>query len=188
LKTCVIIAGGPSLVREDVSLAERSTWMIMGVNNAFKICEKLDYWYACDAAFWKRNKGGLGVQVKKYSLEQTPYTDVFCLTNSGVTGVSIDWPCLKTGGNSGYQAINLAVLLGFRKIVLLGYDMQRTYGKAHWHEDHKGNNPTDNSLKRWVDEYNNLAVILDGIGVEVLNASRETALKCFKKVSLGAVL
>ena len=44
---------------------------------------------------------------------------------------------LCTGGNGGYQGVNLAVLFGVARIVLLGYDLQ--LGPAyeeHWHPPH----------------------------------------------------
>ncbi|HCZ48509.1 MAG TPA: hypothetical protein DCZ11_05850, partial [Gammaproteobacteria bacterium] len=46
---------------------------------------------------------------------------------------------IHQGGNSGYQALNLAVLLGAERVILLGYDMHG----GHWHGRHGGrlNNP-----------------------------------------------
>jgi len=110
------------------------------------------------------------------------------LKNDGTYGISHNWPRLKTGQNSGYQAINLAYLMGFKKIILLGYDMQITNGKIHWHEPHKGMNPDEHRLKIWKENYKQLAVELIAASVTVLNATRETALDCFKKVDLEQIL
>jgi hypothetical protein len=47
------------------------------------------------------------------------------------------------GGNSGFQALNLAVQFGAARIVLVGFDMTRLNG-IHWHGPHPSrlNNPS----------------------------------------------
>ena len=95
---------------------------------------------------------------------------------------------LHFGGNSGYQAVNLAFLFGAAKIVLLGFDMQRTnnrphfFGKHPYHEDE--NTPTKAMLKDWAEKFKVLAKDLEAEQVKVINATRETALDCFERVPL----
>ena len=38
--------------------------------------------------------------------------------------------------NSGGGAVSLAIARGAKRIILLGYDMQKTGGMSHWHGDH----------------------------------------------------
>lgn len=95
---------------------------------------------------------------------------------------------IYTGGNSGYQVINLAYLLGAGKIILLGYDMQMTGGKSHWHGDHPRNLNRSLALANWVKNFKVLARDLSEAGVEVINATRETALDCFKRAKLEECL
>lgn len=97
-------------------------------------------------------------------------------------GLSTTPQRINFGGNSGYQAIGLAYLWGAKRIILLGYDMQKTGGKKHHHADHKGL-PNLGDLDSWRRHMNLLAVDLRKQGVEVLNASRETALKCFERTT-----
>ena len=40
------------------------------------------------------------------------------------------------GGNSGFQAINLAFLWGATRIILLGFDCKAVAGKDHWFGQH----------------------------------------------------
>lgn len=95
---------------------------------------------------------------------------------------------LHYGDNSGYQAINLAYLLGATKIVLLGYDMQMTGGKAHWHTDHqKPLNAGGSDLEHWAKLFPQLAIDLAQEGIEVVNCTRETALTCFKRQTIEAL-
>jgi len=95
---------------------------------------------------------------------------------------------IHTGGNSGYQAVNLVYLLEAKKIILLGFDMQRTNGKSHWHGDHPQRLNRTSDMKSWVQKFNNLARDLREAGIEVINATRETALDCFKRVPLEVAL
>ena len=95
---------------------------------------------------------------------------------------------IHTGSNSGYQAINLAYHFGAKKVILLGYDMQHTDGKLHWHgSDPSGmGNPT--GIKGWVKNFGPLAEDLKALGVDVVNCTRETALECFRRSTLEAEL
>jgi len=194
MNTLSIIASGPSLTRADVARVEGSDCHIMGVNLAYTICRRLDYLYACDADFWVRHYHAVkGLPCKKYRLEKTlsriNYPGVEWLENDGTLGLSHEYPKLKTGQNSGYQALNLAYLLGYRRIILLGYDMQYSAkGKAHWHKDHDTKNPPPSLLKKWVENFDLLAPLLVDAGVTVLNATRRTALTCFERVKLTDVV
>lgn len=95
---------------------------------------------------------------------------------------------INGGGNSGYQAIHLAATFGAKRIILLGYDMQRTDGKLHWHGKHWGRLPNGNGFPSWIKQMSPLAKDLRKLGVEVINCSRQTALRCFPRASLEETL
>lgn len=95
---------------------------------------------------------------------------------------------IHTGENGGYQAMNLAYLLGASKIILLGMDMQMTNKESHWHGEHPGVLNRDSPYSKWVKNFDSLARDLYAAGVEVINATRTTALNCFKKVKLEDAL
>lgn len=93
--------------------------------------------------------------------------------------------------NSGYQALGLAYWLGARFVTLLGYDF--CVGKAgarHWHPDHpKGlAQGTPSRYPVWARLMGTLAADLKTEGVEVVNASRQTALRCFPRRELAEAL
>lgn len=102
-------------------------------------------------------------------------------------GFSKETDSINGGGNSGYQAIHLAATFGAKKIVLLGFDMQRTDGKLHWHGKHEGKLPNGIGYANWIKNMKPLARDLEKAGVEVVNCSRQTALKCFKRAPLDSV-
>lgn len=95
---------------------------------------------------------------------------------------------INHGMNSGYQAINLAYHFGVSRILLIGYDMQRTGGQAHWHGDHPKGLTNAEGLNKWAARFPKLAEDLAKEGVEVINCSRETALRCFSRARLEDVI
>lgn len=92
------------------------------------------------------------------------------------------------GENSGFQAINLAYLFGATRIILLGFDMQRTDGKEHWHGNHPSGLNRHSPFEKFAKNFDALSKDLEAEGVEVINATRQTALKCFKRKNLEEAL
>ena len=127
-------------------------------------------------------KGELWTQDRRASLEH----GLFYISGEGNKGLGKDK--IHHGSNSGYQAINLAYLFGAVKIVLLGFDMQRTGGLSHWHGNHPAAINRDLPVTTFLKKFPDLARDLEAEGVEVINATRETALECFKKVDLEEAL
>lgn len=188
-ETVVILAGGPSLSREDVKYVESFGVDILGVNDAYRICDKLTILYACDRKWWFHHYARISdMPFRKISLEDAGYPRIEKMEDDGPGGISLEWPKIRTGRNSGYQAINLAILLGYKRIILLGYDMQYTGGRVHWFGDHPKplNNAPLERIKYWIMVFNDMKDELPE-DIEIINASRETALECFKRVNLEEV-
>ncbi|WP_198297938.1 hypothetical protein [Bordetella genomosp. 9] len=98
----------------------------------------------------------------------------------GVRKASFDY-----GKNSGLGAISLAVHWGAQRIILIGYDCQKTEGKAHWHADHPNGLGNAGAVDKWPAQFEALA---NRLMIEVVNASRSTALKCFPRRALNEAL
>jgi len=90
------------------------------------------------------------------------------------------------GGNSGFQAMNLAVKQGATRLLLLGFDFRG----AHWFGQHPAGlgNPSDSTMQRWVACMETAAKQLSDRGVEVVNCSRDSALTCFPRRNIRACL
>lgn len=91
------------------------------------------------------------------------------------------------GGNSGFGAFNLAVQLGFKRIVLLGYDLHASH--EHWHAGYSwgGKANKDGLYRHWADQYADTVLQLQGLGVSVYNASKTSMIQVFHKVSLDSL-
>lgn len=96
---------------------------------------------------------------------------------------------IHQGGNSGFQAINLAWLWGAKTIVVLGLDCKPAQdGKAHWFGQHGPGLTQRQPFGLWQGAFPALAKDLEAEGVRVINASRDTALTCFETAQLEHVI
>ncbi len=188
--TVICIASGPSLTDADVEACRGSRVIV--VNDNYRKAPWADVLYAADKEWWLEHHGVPSFQGLKYAVAEKHPTrpawpnGVQVLRNTGEVGLESDPTGLRTGWNSGYQAINLAVHLGAKRILLLGYDMQRgPDGRTHWFGHHCLDNLRRESL--YVDflkRFPTLVNPLQAIGVDVINCSRATALRCFPQMPI----
>jgi len=96
---------------------------------------------------------------------------------------------LGDGGNSGFQAVNVAAQFGGTRIALVGFDMSLERG-FHFHGRHKGplNNPREAHLGRWRRAFAQAAPVYEAAGVEIVNTSEHSRLDAFPKMTLEAFL
>lgn len=104
-------------------------------------------------------------------------------------GLSLDPEYLVTGRNSGYQAINLAVLAGVKTILLLGYDgNEPEKGKpTHWFGDHPRREP-DSVFAIYRQSFKSGAAAIKAAGVRVINCAPGSAVDAFEKMELEQAL
>lgn len=134
--------------------------------------------YAADRLWWRKYYEETPEGVEKWTADKWA-AEYFGLSHIRVApgdGLSPRPRVIHSGKNSGFQAIQMAVMHGAKRIILIGYDMQRTAGRSHWHGDHPAglNNPTN--METWVKYFGPLNEDLKAAGIELINATRETAL------------
>jgi hypothetical protein len=164
------------------------------VNDGWRLAPWADVLYACDFDWWAHNRGRMDFCGLKIGGDIRPRHAAW-----GVRPVRIDsrrdellldrYGTIGKGGNSGFQALNLAVQFGCRAIILVGFDMHDRVG-LHWHGRHPSplRNPTRSSLGRWRRVLDAQTGILRAAGVIVLNASPASALAAYPKMTLRAAL
>jgi hypothetical protein len=160
---------------------------VIAVNNCYQIAPWADLLYACDQRWWDHYRPDFaGIKVTISQSAAKSY-GLHLLRSENKAGFSLKWPKVHEGSNSGFQAVNLAILLGAKKIVLLGYDMG---GSGHWHGYHGGNlrNPDETQFRRWRGAFQDAVTDIEHAGVEVINCTRDTALTCFPRANLEDVL
>lgn len=193
--TWVCIASGPSLTAEDCALVgrwrDRVGGKVIAVNGSWRLAPWADVIYGMDRTWWKRwiEEIRSASTARRVANAQPDGEALDLEVIPGVKRNGLGRKRPHLAGNSGHAAINLAFLWGARRIVLLGYDMQMTGGRSHFHDEH----PWDLTERKpptmaWVPRYAQLATDLAAEGVEVINATRETALGCFERRPLAEVL
>lgn len=188
-RTCIIIASGPSLSRADAEAARASAHPVIAINNSHALAG-CDLLYACDAQWWDRHEPDTRHIAERWTCNAAAAEryGLRAVQASYQRGLNVEPMTVNAGMNSGYQAINLAYHLGARRIILLGYDMQRTGGANHWHADHAAPFANGGDYADWRKRMGELAADLAARGVDVVNCSRQTALECFARSSIEGEL
>lgn len=180
-RTVVCIASGPSLTAADCEAARGHPAIV--TNSSFRLAPWADILFGHDSRWWKAHIE----EVKASGFAGRLLTASPVGGNLGLeTTHHAHW--LRSYPNSGAAAIGIAVAAGAAKVVLLGFDCGFTGGKKHWHADHPAGMTNCQSIGAWPKHFGNVAKDAAKAGVKVLNASRETALRCFPRVELTEAL
>lgn len=186
-ETIAILASGPSLAPADVARVLAAGLHIIAIKEAQRLAPAADVLYACDSKWWRHFGPSLcGFNGLRYALETTPYAQQ--LRNSGMTGLDLDPTALRTGKNSGFQAVNLAVHLGAARVILLGFDMQTGKTGDHFFGAHRYPGASVPKYLDFRECFQTIVAPLKAAGVEVLNATPDSALDAFPRVSLDEAL
>ncbi len=216
-ETVVLIGGGPSLTRDQVEIVRvahaAGKVRAIAINDAYLLAPWADAHYAADSHWHRWHTDGiamplLGLSAAQVGARWAAFAGQKCtIQNSGgnVTddavhmlrnrdfpnngmGLSLDPQVLVTGRNSGFQALNLAILAGGGRDILLGFDGQvGADGKNHWFGDHP--RPTPSAaypLYRQAMSAAENAIL--AAGVEVINCSPKSAIDSFPKMKLEDVI
>ena len=160
------------------------------INETWRLAPWAEWLFACDARWWKaRGPASDEFHGQRLIGFETHPGCIPCGTVRGENRMRWDGRSLGAGGNSGFQAVNLAAACGARRIVLTGFDMARHAG-AHWHADHRQGltNPSARMLSNCAALLDAAAPELAARGAEVVNASRETALRAYRRMSMAEAL
>jgi hypothetical protein len=180
---------------------------VIAINDAYRLAPWADVLYFCDDKWWgwhaQKLAGWQGLIVRVEGGKHD-FSDPRIKVMRNVDrpagprerverkgGLSDQRDGLRTGKNSGYQAINLAVHLGGILIALLGYDLDAPLvnrrPRTHWFGDHPGGTSPKvyDEMLPWFDT---LPKPLAERGVEVVNCTGGGRLRAFPRKSLQEVL
>jgi len=199
--TCFIIGGGPSLKGFKWQLLKGQR--VIGCNDAYQLGSWVDVMHYGDEGWfdnWYKKKIGRE-SLRKFPGLKTcscvshlhiPDVKVFRRLNHGIEGIESRWE-LAWNQSTGAQAINLAILLGARRIILLGFDMKPEGEDNNWHSNsiHKANPDVNARHLRYIKTF-----LMPGLlklkehplykDLEVLNVKTdpESPLDCFPETNL----
>lgn len=200
-ETCAVLASGPGMTRAVAEAVRSSGCRSIAVNNqgvAFDGRPAMAPWadilYASDAKWWHNHAAAaLAFKGRKVTIAQqgdrAPNLiddSVAVMGHGGVNGFDERPTHLRTGSNSGFAAVHLAIHFGARRIVLCGFDMHGRKGE-HWFGDHfwrRGYRSRYdlflNTFKRAAPEFLARA--------EIINCTPGSALTCFPVMTLAEAL
>ena len=170
------VASGPSLTKQDCDLVAASGAKIMAVNKSWEMFDRLDYFYAGDLKFWKEYNKQIDIPIGEKWTCNAAAAKMFDLNLHRVAGPF----------NSGMRAVQLAILKGFYRVGLLGYDCSLVNG-SHWHgayENPKFYPVIQQRVDKWKQQFLKVAIAADRAGAKVYNLSRHTELSCFPLMDL----
>lgn len=207
--TVAIIAGGPSVTAEAVKKIEDATIPTIAVNDAYLLAPWCELCYFCDFEWWGWHTEGvdrptLGLskdQVRerfaKFEGQKCSISNsghgikdplVHILRNGGDWGLDLRQGWIKTGRNSGFMALNVAVLSGARKVILLGFDARREEGKpTHWFGEHPRKANSD-AYNKYVESFRQAENALLCHGVKVINCTPGSRIPSFPIMSIEQAL
>jgi len=98
-------------------------------------------------------------------------------------GLSRRYGVLHRGKNSGYQAVNLAYLLGATVIILLGYDMR---GSGHFFGRHPEPLRRCRDYSAFVARFRTIDP--SEYGIQIINCTPDSGVDAFERANLADIL
>ena len=173
---------------------------VIGVNAAYLLGNWVSVCYFGDRSFFAENMKPLAAWpnliVTNAALSPSRglhyQTGIKKLKTGSAEGLSLDPKEIYWGRSSGAAAINFATLAGAIRIVLLGYDMNAVDVNGsrytHWHKHYGKYRVSKVAFAKFLKHFPAIARDAEKRGIEILNASPDSAIDCFKKVKLKDVL
>lgn len=217
-RVAVLLAGGPSLTREQFEIVrvarEADRVRVIAINDSYLLAPWADVCYAADLKWhlWHAqgiDKPNLGLTAAQVRERWARFAGQKCTVQaSGGTvpdeavhvvrnrdhpnlgrGLSLDPEFLVTGRHGGFQALNLASLAGARDHLLLGYDACRgASGQWHWHGDHPSQPPAEGAFQAFRKTFVEAQDAITAAGLRVVNCSPISTITTFEKMPLDEAL
>lgn len=183
----VLVLGAGMSAKHVADTIKPGAVRVIAINRSYELVPWAEVLYAADSGFWSHYRAARAFKGWRFCAdEHIRYID------SGIHPVTIlrdrrtgtrltqmvrePIGTVGDGGNSGFQAVNLAVQFGASRILLC-----LDYCGAHWHPDHPRvlRNPEAKQFAQWVKDLDKQAETLASWGIEVLNVAPHSILKAY---------
>lgn len=187
----VVIASGPSLSDEQLHrvlvAGAGGNCRVITVNNTCQRAPWADVHYFGDYMAVKHYMPVLRGQCRGdwWSASRAAHERFATHYVKGVPRPGFGERVVHLNGNSGAQAINLAMCFGAMKVLLLGFDMQAgPKGEAHWFGQHPAHLVQIQLYREWMHHLGKAAPDAAARGVDIVNVTPGSALDCFRRGDL----
>jgi len=190
--TVAVLGSGPSMSLKVADSVKHLPRIVL--NTTYQLAPDADYIYAADPMWWiwateqlwwdHSSKGWKMTMESRSRQHPNVPKEIGVMRYGGLHGFDDRPGYLRSGGNSGYQALHLAASMGAARILLFGFDCHG----GHWHGDHpdKLGNPMASTYAGWIRNFTSLAPLLRERGIEVVNCTPGSKLECFQPMELAA--
>ena len=192
-----VLGGGPSLGKIDPGLLSGEN--VIGTNRAYERFPECQILVSTDNPFWKDSRSGIygdvvkqlfkeysGAKIGLVSLSD-PEPGILYLRNAGKDGIPISFSSgVYHGNNSGYMAVQIALLLGCDPIYLLGFDMRFSDdGRSHFH----GGHPRKTQVKDFSKMLPSFKKLSESVPLwRIINLTEGSRMICFPMQKISEVL
>lgn len=197
--TVFIIGGGRSLFEYLPSTSVLEDHDIICCNNAYKLFPNAMLLHFADEIWWRwHNKpkhdvvnnfngiittaAGTNSNIKRWEQSPAVSTCFTCENKDKKIGINTDKNRVA-GNNTGHQAVNIAVHMGYKQIVLLGFDLHMEK-QTHWHNDHERSTCVENYKYTMIPGFELISAYENKLGFKVFNLNHKSALRCFSFANL----
>lgn len=197
--TISVLAGGWS-VRAIAGELERLPGLVIAVNDSAIYAPRVDIVVSMDR-LWTENRWPLlsasprPTYIRRSAMqnivERPPWLTVFACNHE--TEEPSDRQSVLNGTSSGMCALNLALQLRPKRVVMFGFDMcVAEDGSPYWYPAPPWQNgkrsTSDGKYRSWSTQFSPLLLAFFAARIEVVNASRASAIPNFPKVDPRSVL
>ena len=187
-RTAYILGGGPGLLAVDLERLRGER--IVAVNNAFKVAPFSEICYFKDFVWFGWNAeelrlfGGMTV-TSCYKFKRSSWIRV--LREGHRSPFDTRRGRINRGTNAGFEAACLALKLGARKLVLLGFDMRVVEGKANYHDEHRREVGEHLYSFQYSPQFYIVRDFCDAQGIPVFNATPGSELEHFPIIPIEEI-
>ena len=177
---------------------------LIGINAAFRLGNWIEFIFFGDGGFYLKNRKSL-LKHPGLKVSCSPKIDTVRFKSAGVKylqrdhnrakGISKNLHKVSWNNNSGGAAISFAVHLGVSRIILLGFDMCNAGDHSqHWHNLYGRSSgqppkkPHRLPFHRHLLGFPFIAEDAKKMGIEIINASPNSAIEEFPKVKVKELL
>lgn len=187
-RPCALVASGPSTTPEAVAQL-RGRCRVMVINTTYQIAPWADALYAADGKWWRWHQGAKDFAGLKITQDRDIARHFkiklieVCTSGRDQHRIMTAQPgVIGHGQNGAFQGLNLLVQFGVTKIAMLGVD----YMGERWHGAHPSGRKQQlpGTFERWRSILDAQAVVLQALGVDVVNLSEVSTLTAYPRMSL----